>query len=205
MANQRKMKPEELEGLVRAYFDSISYEEPLMVRKPVLTENEKGQYVPAMDVYGHEKYIYEPVKRKDGTPVMKTVWTESPSVIGLSLFIGVDRSTLYRWKENPGKGTLTTSEKRICNILTHAWGRIEAYLTAKVEDGKAARGAIANLEANFGWKRRREVGLDAETAQVIEKTAEMTMGQKLALLTEMGLRLPGTEVEPGERTEEDDE
>ena len=121
--------------------------------------------------------------------------------MALSLYIGVDRATLWRWK-NPGKdpSELSAGERKICNILTRAWGRVEAYLTERTEDKNAARGAIANLQANFEWKKRSEVGLSQETAEAIKETAELTTGQKLDALRELGLRLPW---ETKERTEEE--
>lgn len=203
MANHRRMTPEALERAVEAYFDSISYETEVKRKKLVTAADEHGNDVPVLDKYGHEVYTYEPVVLKNGDPAMETVWIRPPSIIAMSLFIGVDRTTLFRWKNLSGKEKPTASEKRICNILTRAWGRVEAYLTEKTEDGKAGRGAVANLEANFQWKQRREVGLSQETTEVIKETAELTMGQKLELLMEMGLRMPGEEQE--EKEEENDQ
>lgn len=198
---KRKMTPKELEQAVNAYFDSISYEELVMKRQLITVKDPKGNDVPALDRYGHELYTYVPVVLKNGKLATRTEWTEAPSIVALSLHIGVDRATLWRWK-NPGKdrAELTTAEKRICNILTRAWGRVEAYLTERTEDKNAARGAIANLQANFEWKKRSEVGLIQETAEAIKETAELTAGQKLEALRELGLRLPW---ETEERTEEE--
>ncbi len=200
MANKRKLTPDELEAKVEAYFDSISYDEPVMRRQLITTKDSKGNDIPVLDQYGHELYTYVPVKLKNGNIASRTEWTESPSVIAMSLFIGVDRITLWRWKENPGKKPeeLTPTEKRICNILTRAWGRVEAYLTERSEDKNASRGAIANLQANFGWKKRSEVGLSADTTEAMKETVQLTAGQKLEALRELGLRLPWEEEERSE-------
>ena len=192
MANKRKMKPEELEAMVDAYFDSISYKAPVMRRQLITNKDPNGNVIPALDQFGHELYTYVPVVLKNGQQAERTEWTEPPSVIGLSLFVGVDRATLWRWKEAPGKkpSELTPAEKRICNILTRAWGRVEAYLTERSEDKNAARGAIANLQANFQWKKRSEVGLSEETTEALKETAQLTTAQKLEELQKLGLKWP---------------
>ena len=193
---KRKMTAKSLEQSVEAYFKSIRSERPLLKKMPDLREDADGVFYPRMDAYGHEMYRYEPVVAADGKPAMEVVWLEPPSVIGLSLYLGVDRTTLFRWRNLRETKTkegqqLTSEEEKICNILTRAWGRIEAYLIAQTENPKAARGATANLEANFGWKRRKEVGFDEQTTDAIQKSAVLSMEERLALLKEMGLKLPG--------------
>lgn len=200
---KRKMTAKSLGQSVDAYFKSIRTERPLLKKVQDLRESEDGAFYPRMDAYGHEMYRYEPVVAADGKPAMEVAWLEPPSVIGLSLYLGVDRTTLFRWRnlrETKAKEgqELTSEEEKMCNILTHAWGRIEAYLTAQTENPKAARGATANLEANFGWKRRKEVGFDEQTTDAIQKSAAMSMDERLALLKELGLKLPGVVEEEGQ-------
>lgn len=103
------------------------------------------------------------------------------------------------------KKTRTKEDEEFCNIATRAWGRIEAYLTQQTENPKAARGATANLEANFGWKRRKEVGLDEITANTMAAT--MTSNEKLVELHKMGLKLPWMEefMETEKEGQEDDD
>ncbi|MBP3413309.1 MAG: hypothetical protein J6K89_08615 [Oscillospiraceae bacterium] len=203
MGLKRKLTADELQEKVEEYFNSISYEVPLVRKETIMKKTEDGSEQPVLDQYGHESYRYVRVKLKNGEKASSTVWTEPPSVIGLSLYLGVDRTTLFRWKNPPEGKSLSNTEKRFCNILTRAWGRIEAYLIARTEEGKAARGAIANLEANFGWRQRREVGLSTETTEAIKETAVLTSTQKIAELRKLGLRLPWDE--PDERTGEKEE
>lgn len=194
MGRPRKMTARALKKRIDAYFDSIRAEKPMMLREPVL----QADGTPALDAFGHEKMVYKPVITADGKPATETIWTEPPSIIGLCMAIGVDRTTFYRWC-NPGDEP-GEEEKEFCNIATRARGRIEAYLTAKTEEKSAARGAIANLEANFGWKRRKEIGLDEQTQRAVAMTA-MTTEEKLQELQKMGVKIDFLETEG----QEDDE
>lgn len=194
MGRKRKLTARALKNGVERYFNSIRSETPMMRCVPVLLETEDGTKVPKLDEFGHVMMKYEPVVSVSGEPVMQVEWVEPPSIIGLCLFLGIDRTTFYRWC-NP-EGDLDEEEEEFCNIATRARGRIEAYLTAKTEDKTAARGAIANLEANFGWKRKREIGLDQPTQRAVAM-ASMTSEEKLSALREMGVTIPWEENEEG--------
>lgn len=192
MGRPRKMTARSLKKKIDAYFDAIRAEKPMLVKVPVMMEDENGRKYPVLDAFGHEKMMFEQVVTADGKPATETIWIEPPSIIGLCMAIGVDRATFYRWC-NPGDEP-DEGEKEFCNIATRARGRIEAYLTAKTEEKCAARGAIANLEANFGWKRRKEIGLDEQTQRAVAMTA-MTTEEKLQELQKMGINLTFEETE----------
>ena len=201
MGRKKKMTPKAFERRVEVYFDGIRAETPMLRKVPRLEEGASGKLVPCLDEYGHERMQYEPVISASGKPVMRVEWIEPPSIIGLCLFLGIDRSTFFRWCNPPEDADEET--KRFCNIATRARGRIEAYLTARTEDKAAARGAIANLEANFGWKRRKEIGLDEQTQRAVA-AAGMTADEKLAVLREMGLTLPWQTEQEEEQTDDDE-
>ena len=166
-----------------AYFNSISYLEPRM--KPVVKRDDHG--FPILDKYGHQQIRYEQITTADGKPAFETCWTEPPSLTGLCLYLGIDRATFSRYgtydPDNPEES------ERFCNTVTRARGRVEAYLESRLEDKSAARGAIFNLQQNFGWKERKEVELGAG-AQKAVAAATMTMEEKLALLKEIGAEVP---------------
>lgn len=165
------------------YFDSICYEKPKMSKVPVWDDNG----YPVLDDFGHQMYRFEQVVTRNGDQAMETIWTEPPSLTGLCLYLGIDRATFARYgsydPENPEE-----SEK-FCNTVSRARGRVEAYLESRLEDKSAARGAIFNLQNNFGWKEKKEMELGAG-AQKAMAAATMTMDEKLALLKEIGAEVP---------------
>lgn len=198
MGRKRKMTARALKKRIEEYFESITSEKPLLRAVPILEEKD-GKLFPMIDEYGHVQMAYEQVIANNGKPATETDWIRPPSIIDLCLHLGIDRTTFYRWCNPDGEPEGEAEE--FCNIATRARGRIEAYLTARTEDKSAARGAIANLEANFGWKRKREVGFDEQTQRAVAM-ATMTTEDKLAALREMGITIPFEE-EKGET--EDDE
>ena len=165
------------------YFNSISYKKPKMRGEPVFDE----EGFPVLDDFGHQKIQFKPVITANGKQAMDTVWTEPPSLTALCLYLGIDRATFSRYgtydPEHPEE-----SEK-FCNTVTRARGRVEAYLESRLEDKSAARGAIFNLQQNFGWKERKEVELGAGAQRAVAAAA-MTMEEKLALLKEIGAEVP---------------
>lgn len=201
VGRKRKMTARMLDKRIKEYFESITSERPMLRMVPALMEDDDGKLCGVLDEFGHEKMVFEPVIAKNGKQAMETEWIRPPSIIDLCLHLGVDRTTFYRWC-NP-EGEQDEEAEEFCNIATRARGRIEAYLTARTEDKNAARGAIANLEANFGWKRKREVGLDEQTQRAVAM-ASMTTEDKLAALREMGISIPFDD-NTGKGETEDDE
>lgn len=201
MGRKRKMTARMLDKRIKEYFESITSERQMLRMVPALMEDADGKLCGVLDEFGHAKMVFEPVIAKNGKQAMETIWIRPPSIIDLCLHLGVDRTTFYRWC-NP-EGEPDEEAEEFCNIATRARGRIEAYLTARTEDKNAARGAIANLEANFGWKRKREVGLDEQTQRAVAM-ASMTTEDKLAALREMGISIPFDD-NTGKGETEDDE
>ena len=201
VGRKRKMTARMLKKRIEEYFDSITSEKPLLRAVPILEEKD-GKLFPRIDEYGHMQMAYEQVIANNGKPATETDWIRPPSIIDLCLHLGIDRTTFYRWC-NPDGETEGEAEE-FCNIATRARGRIEAYLTARTEDKSAARGAIANLEANFGWKRKKEIGLDEQTQRAVAM-ATMTTEDKLAALREMGISMPFDDYGQGESENDDEE
>lgn len=171
------------EKACEAYFDSISYLEPVM--KPVVRRDDKGY--PILDRYGHQQVRYEQVITANGKPCVETRWVEPPSLTALCLYLGIDRATFARYgTEDPDN----PESERFCNTVTRARGRVEAYLESKLEDKSAARGAIFNLQQNFGWKEKKEVELGPQTQSAMAVGAGLqglSMAEKIAMLKEAGM------------------
>lgn len=180
----KKYSAAALEKAVEAYFNSISYRENIIRKVPEMDDKQR----PVLDDMGHQVYKFEPVVTADGKPAFATRWIEPPGIMALCLYLGIDRATFDRYGKMEGE---TPEEERFRNTVTRARGRVEAYLVEQLENKSAARGAIFNLQQNFGWKDRKEISLDEGTQKAISARG-MTMEEKLALLREIG-DLPETE------------
>ena len=127
-----------------AYYASISYKAPAMREEIVLKEDGS----PELDYYGHPKRRYVQIVTSDGQAAEITKWTEQPSVAGLCIWLGINRSTLMRY------GTYDPDRPQsaeLCEIVQAAKARIEAYLSQKLEEKGAANGTKFSLSHNFGW------------------------------------------------------
>lgn len=170
----------------KKYFDAITTREPMLREVPVCIKDDAGELIPALDEFGHRKMKFTPVISADGTEVQRTIWACPPSLSGLCLALGVSQSTFNAWCS---LGETDKKSAALCSAAKEARAKIEAYYVEKSLEKGAARGAIANLEANFGWKRRREVGLDEKTRETVS-SVKMNAEDRLALLREMGLTPP---------------
>lgn len=134
----KKLTPKRLREGIESFFDSISYERPVMER---VNTGEK-------DSDGHWIFIETPVKNRKGQELKTTIYTQPPWKGDLYLHLGIHRSTWSRLAEDE-------AYKEICE---EADARIESYW-AKELDGKQANGAMKMLTSNFGWS-------DAQTLHV---------------------------------------
>ena len=183
---EKKYTAAALERACEAYFASISYEEPVM--RSVPATDEEG--VLLKDDKGHTMYRQEQVTTADGKKAVQTVWIEPPSIVGLCLYLGIHRSTFFRYGELDGEDE---ESERFRNTVTRARGRVEAYNISRLEDKSAARGAIFNLQNNFGWAEKKEVEMGEKTREAVTYGAGMTMKEKIQWLKEQGMDVSGFE------------
>ena len=66
MGRPRKMTARALKKRINVYFDSIRAEKPMLVKVPVMMEDENGRKYPVLDAFGHEKMMFEQVVTADG-------------------------------------------------------------------------------------------------------------------------------------------
>ncbi|MBP3633157.1 MAG: hypothetical protein J6J43_01120 [Oscillospiraceae bacterium] len=177
---EKKYSAAMLERECDAYFASISYLEP--IKRKVPATDPSG--VLLKDDKGHQLYKMEPVYTSDGKEAKQTMWTEPPSIMGLCMFLGIHRTTFYRYGEMDGDDE---ESQRFRNTVTRAQGRVEAYAISKLEDKSAARGAIFNLQNNFGWSEKKEVEMGEKTREAVAYGAGMTMQEKIQWLKEQGM------------------
>lgn len=180
-----------------AYFNSISYKEAVLRKIPERTEDG----FPVLDEKGHPAYRYEHVVTEDGNEAFVTKWIEPPGIMSLCLYLGIDESTFLRYGEMRPADGMTEEQKKeaeeFCRTATRARGRVMAYLSEMTQDPKAARGAIWNLQQNFGQKEHREISLDEKTRKAISAT-NMTMKEKMELLMNVGDLPEFSQAEPQE-------
>ena len=190
---KRYKTPAAFARAVQRYFDSICVVQPLIVQEIALTDNGDGTYSAEMDAFGHPNKRFVQKIVKDGKPATEELWIKKPSLAGLCLFLGIHRSTWAEYGKKEGDA----------DTVERARGRVEEYLAGKVLEKGAAAGAKFSLQHNCGWKERQEISLDEKTREAVSKT--MTAQEKLELLRELGLRLPGEEDENEDRQADPDD
>ena len=113
----------------------------------------------------------------DGEAIRKLQFAVPPSVSGLCLHLGIDRST---W-QNYCDGGLHP-EFREVTALTR--GRIEAWLEEQLlMREKGVQGIIFNLQNNYGWRQKQEVELGDKTRESIQPEG-MSLQDKLAAIAQ---------------------
>lgn len=117
-----------------------------------------------------------------------------PTVGGLCLYLGIDRST---W-QNYADGRL---HPELQEITAYARMRMEAYLEEQLlTREKNVQGLIFNLQNNYGWREKREVELGGETRRTVAESAQarpMSIAEKMAVLREASKVLGGAEEPSG--------
>lgn len=137
----KKYTPKGLWDACNAYFDAISYEEPILRKELIL--NEDGE--PELDKYGHPACRFKPVVTKDGKEAVQICWTEPPSMAAMYLWLGIDKSTFARYQD----------DEKLGPVAAWAKTRVEAYCAGRL-DGKNVSGTKFNLQCNFGWGEKDE-------------------------------------------------
>ena len=153
----KKYTKKGLEKAVEGYFASIS--------RTVDARDEDG----------------EPMLNDAGEAIRVTQYVRPPSVGGLCLYLGIDRSTWqnYADRELHPEFQEITAYARMC---------MEAYLEEQLlTREKNVQGLIFNLQNNYGWREKREVELGGETRRTVAgrtQAGPMSIADKMAVLRE---------------------
>ena len=144
--------------------------------------------IQAQDAYGQNIF------NDDDEAIMVTQYIRPPSISGMCLYLGIDRSTWGNYcdeKLHPEFGDVTA--------LTRS--RIEAWLEEQLlMREKGVQGIIFNLQNNYGWKQKQEIGLDDKTRQTVAASS-MSAYDKIAVINaaQQGLTaIPEYDDEDGE-------
>jgi len=168
LARPRKYGRRELKRAIDEYFAGISID------------------VPVTDLKG------EPIINKLGEELKRTRYLVPPTVNGLCLKLGIERSTF----QNYGDKKL---HPELYDIVADARMRFELYLEEELitRTKGSVNGLIFNLKNNYGWKDSREVEIGKETLQHIDKP--MSLSEKLAAVREAAEAAFGEENEQDEK------
>lgn len=152
MGRPKKYTDKSFEEAVERYFASIS------------------TTVPARDGNGN-------VLRSDGgEPISVRVYAVPPTISGLCLSLGIDRSTWQNYgnrEEEPNKA----------RVVMAARARMEAYLEEQLlTREKSVQGIIFNLQNNYGWKNKVEMEIGEETRK--SGIGSMSLEEKMAAIRE---------------------
>lgn len=174
---EKKYTPKQFKAAVSAYFDSITRTTPLIVATPDLVPgNNPGEFKPRKEVFGRAALKYVQPVTKDGNAAQIEEYIVQPTVSALCLHLGISRQTWARYAKE--KGYSSTVERARLRIETH----LQDLLMLK----NSANGAKFSLEHNFGWGAAGE-----GTQENAEPEAELSLPEKMELLREMGLQMPG--------------
>lgn len=166
----------EFEAAVERYFRSI-------IRTEVLTER-VTEYEDGMPV---ERLVE--VMNDNMEPMMRTRWLRPPSISGICISLGIERST---W-QNYADAKRYPKHAKVCE---RARMRIECYLEELLSTKeKSVQGVIFNLQNNY-WNR--EKAAEESAARSVSPIDGMSMAQKLALIRDMA----GGGGDGGEKTDE---
>lgn len=158
----RPGRPKELSATsfrngVERYFAAICSEEELT--RDVLDEyvDIDGRIIQRMDNNGHAIKKRVKVLNIHGEPIKVLVWQTTPSIAALCLFLGIEKTTFSRYAKMEASNCVSQEDAQIYRA-TAAWARacMEAYLEEQLS-GKGYRGAMFNLQENYGWKQKTEV------------------------------------------------
>ena len=112
-----------------------------------------------------------------GDPIRVKKYVVAPSISGLCLRLGIDRSTWENYSDpklHPEFQEVTRSARQ----------RIEAWLEEElITREKNVRGIIFNLQNNFNWREKKELELGAETRKAAQ-TESLSLSDKLAVIAE---------------------
>ena len=163
MGAPKKYTKRKLDEAVETYFKSISRIVKLTEKKPTGKK----------DKMGHEIYEDVPVKNALGQEMTVTEYLIPPSVLELSAFLGIHRSTWDNYCDHEQYPEFFDTTER-------AMGRIHAYLVREslTRQGKDLKGVLFNLENNFGYKER--IGISNDSVESYLKQLEaQERGQQL--------------------------
>lgn len=133
--------------------------------------------------------VNKELRNINGEPVKRIMYAIPPTISGLCLALGIDRST---W-QNYADPDANPEHAKICEGVRL---RIEAYLEEELlTRQKSVQGIIFNLQNNFGWTEKHDhaqhLELGEETRKVVAQN--LTLDEKFALIREAAAEIAETD------------
>ena len=117
------------------------------------------------------------IRNDDGDEIQILQYVVPPSIAGLCLQLGIDRSTWQNYAD-------PALHPELADVAAEARARIEAYLEQELlTREKGLQGIIFNLQNNYGWRQKQEVELGDKTRKSIQ-TEGMSLYDKLAAIAQ---------------------
>ncbi len=178
---RKKYTSKAFRAAVDGYFRSITRRKRLIIAEPDLKESKtRGEFVPRKTIFGHPASVYRQPLDGNGRPMEIDEYMIQPTITGLCTALGISKQTWSRYAREKGYRE-TVEDARL---------RIETHLQDLLMEKNSARGAQFSLEYNFGWTDKKNADNDADEPTQDVGVGDMPLPDKLALLREMGLRLP---------------
>lgn len=169
-APRKYATPAKLKNAVNRYFESISRTVPATEMVPSGRMDSKG------------RPVMQPVTIKNDAD--ETVYVKEyivkPTIAGLCVYLGISKDTWAEYSHREGYE----------NICAAAKLEIERDRSERLGSGSGDHGIEFDLKHNFGWGETYTIEAGDATRKVMAAAA-VPMDEKLKLLEEMGLMLPG--------------
>lgn len=194
MARERKYTSKAFQIAVEQYFRSITRRKRLILEEPDLVETKiKGEFKPKKEVFGQASKIYRQPVNQNGEPVEIEEYIIQPTISGICTELEISKQTWSRYSKM--KGYAETVER--------ARLRVETYLQDRLMEKNSARGAQFSLQYNFGWNDKPPAEENLSENNIASAVEDMPLKDKIGMLRELGLQLPGEDTRYDEQKTDD--
>lgn len=173
MGAGQPMKYKNLKELVKAmdrYFKSITIDVPrfITVHKGY-KKNNKGNDIKSKPIYEDEAVL-----DNNDEQVVDVKYISNPSILGLCLYLEIDRRTLCNYEKIDDEYFHTIKKYK---------AKVEAFLEQELYRDKNVTGIIFNLKNNHDWKDKQEV-VSVNIDVVDDLTDSLTNEELIELIRE---------------------
>lgn len=137
-------KSEELSEPIEKYFLSITRDIELW------TYNKKEEFIPTLN--------------NSWEPIIRTIYEEHPSILGMCEYLWIHRDTLLEYEK----------KEEFSATIKRAKQRIERYNADLLSREKNVTWIIFNLKNNFGWVDKQEIDQTSKNININKDVSELS-------------------------------